>query len=214
VTVLEYLKVLISWPVAVVFLVVFFRAEIQSLLGRVKEANLPGGIKLVLDELAERAKPRELKASGGELKALGGEAKSPGVETSPVEMTVSPGAYSTDYRAIFVVVGIANRGDKPDQITSWKLHIASLDATLEPTPAPMNLLPTAPFWRDDLIRVQSTEFRRGTLFFRAAGILPKELPEEPLVGRLTATTLNRIGLSADVRIYRMSTLQQHPELDA
>lgn len=201
--ILEYLKVLISWPVVAVFLAVFFRASIRSLFDRIQEAKLPGGPSLVLRELTNAAKP---KLSEGQ---------SPDTtKSAPLELSVSPGAYSTERRAIFVVVGITNRGSVPDQITSWKLSFSSLALTLEPTAAPGNLLPTAPFWSDPLIRIQPVEFVRGTLFFRGEGVLQENIPEEPLQGRLTATTVNQLELSSDIRVYRMVTLQQHPELSS
>jgi hypothetical protein len=198
--ILEFLKVLITWPVAVVVLALLFRHEIRSLVRRVKKANLPGGISVVLSELAKGAKPKP------------SDIQSSTVESSPLELSVSPGAYSKDFRAVFVVVGLTNRGTAPDQITSWKLCFPSLNLSLEPTSAPPNLIPEIPMWSNPLIRIQPTEFIQGTLFFRGAGILSNELPEEPLSGRLVATTVKRLELSVDIQLYRMSTLQQNPRL--
>ena len=53
--VLEYIRALV-WPAVVVLLAVSFRAEAQSLLGRLKSAKLPGGVSLDLNDKIQEVK--------------------------------------------------------------------------------------------------------------------------------------------------------------
>lgn len=43
--ILDYIKVLI-WPITVIVMLILFRTQIRSLFGRLKKADLPGGISL------------------------------------------------------------------------------------------------------------------------------------------------------------------------
>ena len=48
---------------------------------------------------------------------------------------------------------------------------------------------------------------QGSLYFRGTGVLAEGLPQEPLKGFVTATTLHGKTLTQDVEIYQMATLQ-------
>jgi hypothetical protein len=52
---LEYIKVLI-WPSVVIFLVLLFYRQLSALLGRIKSANLPGGVSLDFNEAVQEIK--------------------------------------------------------------------------------------------------------------------------------------------------------------
>jgi hypothetical protein len=196
--VLEFLKVLISWPVVAVIGMLRFQKqiralveEIRSLLGRIKKLDVFGVSVEVAEQLLQEAKPSRQKKGAG----------------SDIELSVSSGAYSTDYRAIFVVVGIANRGDRPDQVVSWQLSFPNLNIELEPTLAPHNLVGGVPWWPSPLVKLPPDELVQGSLFFRGRGTLNEGLPDEPLRGKVVAGTLHGKTLSQDVEVYRLATLQ-------
>ena len=195
---LEFVKVLISWPVVVVIGLLIFRKQIRalvegirSLLDRVKKLDAFGVSAEVGEQLLKEAKP-SLQIEGS---------------ASEIELSVSSGAYSTDYRAIVLVVGIANRGDQPDQVVNWQLSFQALNIELEPTPAPHNLIGGVPWWASPLVKLPPHELVQGSLFFRGKGSLEEGLSEEPLHGKVVAGTLHGKTLSRDVEIYRLATLQ-------
>jgi len=127
--------------------------------------------------------------------------------STDISLSVSSGAYSTDYRAIFLVAGIANPTNQPDQVVNWTLSFPKLGIELEPTPAPHNLIGGVPWWPSPMVKLPTNELIQGSLYFRGTGVLAEGLPEEPLHGRVTATTLHGKTLTHDVEIYRMATLQ-------
>jgi hypothetical protein len=195
---LEFVKVLVSWPaVALVGLLVFrneIRAlveSIRSLLDRIKKLDAFGVSADVGERLLKEAKP----------------SLDVGAAAPDIELSASSGAYSTDYRAIFLVVGIANRGDQQDQVVSWQLSFPALNIGLEPTPAPHSLVGGVPWWASPMVKLPPHEFVQGSLFFRGKGALGEGLPEEPLHGKVLAATLHGKTLSRDVAIYRLATLQ-------
>ena len=195
---LELLKVLISWPaVAVIGLLVFRKQigalveSIRSLLDRTKKFHAFGVSAELGEQLLKEAKP-SLQIEGA---------------AADMELSVSSGAYSTDYRAIFLVAGIANRGDQPDQVVSWQLSFPVLSIELEPTPAPHNLVGGVPWWSSPLVKLPPHELVQGSLFFRGKGALEEGLSAEPLRGKVVAGTLHGKTLSKDVGIYRLATLQ-------
>lgn len=196
--VLEYVKVLIAWPVVAILAGLVFRKQLgslleglRSLLDRIKKLDAFGVSAEVGEQLLKEAKP------------------APQIEAAAasIDLSVSNGAYSTDYRAIILVVGIANRTDQPDQIVSWRLAFLSLNLELEPTLAPHNLMGGVPWWSSPLVKLPPNELIQGSLYFRGKGALADGLPDEPLRGRVTATTLHGKTLAQDVEIYRLATLQ-------
>lgn len=195
---LEFLKVLISWPVVAAIGLLVFRKQIRalvesirSLLDRIKKLEAFGLAAEVGEQLLKEAKP-SLQTEGA---------------MSGIELSVSSGAYSTAYRAIFLVVGIANRGDQPDQVVSWQLSFPALSIELEPTPAPHNLVGGVPWWASPMVKLPPHELVQGSLFFRGEGALEEGLSAEPLHGKVVAGTLHGKTLSRDVEIYRLATLQ-------
>lgn len=174
--VLEYLKVLLSWPVLVAFILFLFRKELRSLLDRIKKLDAFGISAELAERLASEAKP------------------SPQVDAKAapdIQLSVSTGGYYTDYHAVFLVVGITNRTDKLDQIVSWKLIFPSLNIELEPTAAPHNLVGGVPWWSSPLVELPPNRFIQGSLFFRGKGTLADGLPEEPLQRRCTVRSSPR-----------------------
>lgn len=195
---LEYVKALIAWPVVAIIAGLVFRKQIRSLLeglrsllDRIKKVDAFGVSAELGEHLLKEAKP------------------APQIESAAatIELSVSSGAYSTDYRAIMLVVGIANRTTQPDQIVTWKLSFSSLNLELEPTAAPHNLIGGIPWWSSPLVKLPANELIQGSLYFRAKKELAKGLPEEPLSGELKAITLHRTSLTQKVMIYRLATLQ-------
>jgi hypothetical protein len=195
---LEFVKVLFSWPVVAVVVVLVFRKQIRSLLDglrflvdRIKKVDAFGVSAELGEQLLKEAKP------------------APQIEAAQtgIELSVSSGAYSTDYRAIFLVVGLANPTDQPDQVVTWKLGFRTLNIELEPTPAPHNLIGGVPWRPSPMVKLPPNELVQGSLYFRGVGVLADGLPEEPLNGSVTATTLHGKTLSQPVEIYRMATLQ-------
>jgi len=195
---LDFLKALFAWPVAAVIIALVFLRQIRglldglrSLLDRVNKVN---AFNVSLDlgqQLLNEAKP------------------TPQIESTStgISLSVSSGAYSTDYRAIILVAGIANLTDQPDQVMSWKLSFPTLGIELEPTPAPNNLIGGVPWWPSPMVKVPTNELTQGSLFLRGTGVLAEGLPQEPLKGSVTAATLHGKTLTHDVEIYRMATLQ-------
>jgi hypothetical protein len=190
--VLEYLKVLLSWPVAVAFILFLFRKELRSLLDRIKKLDAFGISAELGEQLVSEAKPTP---------------QADAQAASEIDLSVSTGGYSNDYHAIFLVVGITNRTDKPDQVISWRLSFPSLNIELEPTAAPHNLVGGVPWWPSPLVELPPNKFIQGSLFFRGKGPLAESLPDEPLHGRIVAETLHRKKLSQEVEVYRLATLQ-------
>lgn len=195
---LEYLKVLATWPFVVFIAVLIFNRQIRallvglrSLLDRIKKVEGFGMSAELSEQLLKQAVPAPQL-----------EAAAPGVELS-----VSAGAYSTDYRAIFVIAGIANRTNEPDQVVRWKLSFPKLNIELEPTPAPHNLIGGVPWWPSPMVRLPPGELVQGSLYFRGIGVLAEGLPEEPLHGKVTAITLHGKTLTQDVEIFQLATLQ-------
>jgi hypothetical protein len=201
--VLDYVKALIAWPLVAVLSILLFRREVCTLLSRladvidrIKKAGIPGFSVELFDSMTNQAKPESLMSKQG----------------SAFELSVSTGGYSEDYRAIIVVVGITNRTDKPNQVVKWKLRIPSENLELEPTAPPPNTVPTVPWWSSPAVDVPPNKLIQGTLFFRGRNALQAGLPKEPLVARLTATTLNE-EWEKETKIYKLLTLQQNPALD-
>jgi hypothetical protein len=200
---LEYLKALASWPIVVFILVLFFNKQIRALIvallaliDRIKKIEAFGLSIAAEERLIKEATP-----------ALPAPQTDIGQENS-IELSVSSGAYSMDYRAIFLVAGLANRTERPDQVVAWKLSFPSLNIELEPTAAPHNLVGRLPWWSSPLVKLPPNEFVQGTLYFRGVGVLAEGLIQEPLPAKLTATTLYGKLLSHNaVQIYKMTTLQ-------
>ncbi len=189
---LEYLRVVISWPVVTAFSLFLFRRELGSLLDRILRVNA-FGVSIELGErLASEARPSPARSPKGQ---------------EPMEMSVSSGAYSRDYRALFVVVGLANRTGQPDQVVKWRLTFEPLNLELEPTSAPPNLVGGVPWWSSPMVRLPPNEFIQGSLYFRGTGPLANGLPTEPLSGTLVAETLHGERLSQQVQVYWLATLQ-------
>lgn len=57
---LEYIKALI-WPLVVIFLVILFYRQLSALLGRIKSANLPGGVSLDFEKEIREARELSMK---------------------------------------------------------------------------------------------------------------------------------------------------------
>jgi hypothetical protein len=193
--ILDYIKTLV-WPIVVMASVFLFRKKIESLIDRIKAVKF-----------------REFSAELGEVMISEARPKATREPLEKIELAVSTGGYSEQYRAIFLVVGIANREGTTDQIVSWQLSVPSLGVELEPTPAPPNLVPGVPWWESPLIELPPNKFVQGSLFFKGKKTLQDGLPQEPLAGRLLAKTLRGRELSRDVMVYRLSTLQANPSLD-
>lgn len=188
----EYLRILISWPVVAVFALFLFRKEVRALLNGINKANA-FGVSIELGErLANEAKPSATDSFAGQ---------------TTIDMSVSSGGYSRDYRALFVVVGLANRSGQPDQVIKWKITFESLNLELEPTSAPPNLVGGVPWWSSPMVKLPPDELVQGTLFFRGTGPLAEGLPAEPLRGKLFAETLHGKQLSQQVQVYSLATLQ-------
>ncbi len=195
---LEFVKVLFSWPVVVIIAGLVFIKQIRALLE---------GLRTLLDRI-KKVDAFGVSAEVGEL--MRKEAKpDPQIEAAQtsIELSASTGAYSIDYRAIFLVAGLSNPTDQPDQIVTWKLSFPTLNIDLEPTPAPHNLIGGVPWWPSPLVKLPPNELVQGSLYFRGVGVLAEGLPEEPLHGTVTATTLHGKTLSQPLEIYRMATLQ-------
>jgi hypothetical protein len=195
---LEFVKVLFSWPVVAVVVLLAFREQIRSLLDglrflvdRIKKVDAFGISAELGEQLLKEAKP------------------APQIEAthSGIELSVSSGAYSTDHRAIFLVAGLANPTDQPDQVVTWKLGFPTLNIELEPTRAPHNLIGGVPWWHSPMVKLPPNELVQGSLYFRGVGVLAEGLPEEPLNGTVAATTLHGKILSQPVEVYRIATLQ-------
>lgn len=195
----------LAWPVVVIILVMLFRKEFHDLLQRVKKAEFPGGSLELFNKLREQTQPSALPAREND------EPKPfvPTMEGTPpeIEMIVSSGAYSTDYHAIFLAIGLTNRTAKADQVVGWTLTFPSSGIELKPSSPPGNLIGPAPWW--DLPRVPPDEFIRGTLFYKDQGqILEALSQEEPLQAELHAETLHGKHLWARVPVSRIITLQK------
>lgn len=195
---LEFLKAIISWPVVVVLGLLVFRRHVasllegvRSLLDRIKKADLFGVSVELAEQLVNQTRPPLPTVASA----------------SDITLSVSEGAYSTDYHAIFLMAGVANRTNEPDQVVRWQLSFPSLDVELEPVAAPSNLVSGVPWWASPLVKLPAHEFIRGSLFFRGKGILAERLPEEPLHGKVVAETLQGRKLSQDLDVYRLVTLQ-------
>jgi hypothetical protein len=203
--VLGYLNALIAWPIVAVFSIWLYRKEVRVLLTRlaevidkIKTAGFPGFTVELFDQMAKQAKPSGSRGEqGSELK---------------LELSVSTGGYSDDYRAIVVVAGIANRTDRPEQVVKWELRFPSEDLKLEPTAPPPNTYTPISWWSSPIVDVPANKLIQGTLFFRGQGAFQAGLPHEPLHACLIATTLNE-ELKRDTMIYKLSTLRQNPHLD-
>jgi hypothetical protein len=200
---LEYLRAILVWPLVAALALWFFRKEVCMLLvrladviDRIKKADF-AGVSLELSELASQATPKVARSE----------------QAPDLELSASTGGYSTDYHAIIVVLGIANRGEKPDQVVAWKLTFDSQHLELEPGPAPANVRSTPAWWRPPTVEIPPNRFIQGTLFFHGRDALQEDLPREPLLGRLTARTLHGKDLASDLRVYRLSTLRENPSLD-
>jgi hypothetical protein len=194
---LELLR-LISWPIVTILALIVFHKQIRSvlegirpLLDRIKKADAFGISVELAEQLVNEAKP------------------SPQVEASlsDIELSVSTGAYSTDYRAIFLVVGLSNRTEQSDQVITWQLSFPSLGIQLGPTAAPQNLGGGVPWLASPMVKLPANELVQGSLFFKGKGAIAEAIPEEPLRGRVDAETLHGKKLSQDVEIYRLTTLQ-------
>jgi hypothetical protein len=199
--ILDYVKAMV-WPLVVVFSICLFRKNIEVLIGRIKKFDTFGVSVEVGESMVSEAKPKAI-----------GEPPAKSESQAEIELSVSTGGYSSDYRAIFLVVGITNRGNESDQVITWKLYFQSQDVELEPTPAPPNLVSGVPWWPSPLVKIPANEFVQGGLFFRGRKALQEGLPKEPLSGKLVAKTLHGKELTQDVKVYRLSTLQQNPALD-
>jgi hypothetical protein len=195
---LEFAKVLFSWPVVVIIAGLIFQRQIRSLLDglrflldRVKSVDAFGVSAEIAEQLLKEAKPP------------------PQIETAQpgIELSVSSGGYSTDHRAIFLVASVSNSTDRPDQVVTWKVSFPTLNIELEATPAPHNLVSGVPWWASPMVKLPPNELVQGSLYFRGVGVLAEGLPEEPLHGNVTATTLHGKNLSQPVEVYRMATLQ-------
>ncbi|HWZ43206.1 MAG TPA: hypothetical protein VNW97_07000 [Candidatus Saccharimonadales bacterium] len=202
---LEYVKA-ITWPLIAVISIFVFRKSIEALISRITKVDVLGVSAELGEVLKNQAVPKALTTAH----ATPNDKKGAGPD---LEFAVSTGGYSNDYRAIFLVIGIANKGSVDDQVVEWKLHFPSMDVELEPAAAPANLVPGVPWWPSPLVKIHANEFVQGSLFFRGRKILLDELPQEPLSGRLTARTLHGKELSHDVVVYRLSTLRANPALD-
>lgn len=195
---LEFIKALFSWPVVVLILLLVFHKQIRSLLeglrslvDRVKKIDAFGvSLEVGAQMLKEAAPNPQIEAANADIKLF-----------------VSRGAYSTDCRAIFLAASITNPTDKPDQVVNWKLVFPALNIELEPSRAPHHLIGGLPWWPSPMVKLPPNELVQGSLYFRGVGAIAEELPEEPLRGEITATTLHRKVLSQDVEIYRLTTLQ-------
>lgn len=200
--ILEYIKVL-AWPLTVIFSLSLFRKDIAIVIHRISKVDIFGVSAELREKLVEEATPT---MSAG-TKSASNSANMEEQAEKNIELSASTGAYSSDYRAILLVIGITNRGDKADQVVSWKLHFPALNVELEPTSAPANLIPGIPWWASPLVKIPANEFIQGSLFFRGRKTLQHGLPTEPLAGELTARTLTGHTLSRVVTVYSLSALQ-------
>jgi hypothetical protein len=189
--VLEYLRVVISWPVLIAFSLLLLRRQLCSLLDRIKKVDAFGQSFEFFDIGRYQAN----------------EAKPSPADQAAIEMSVSSGAYSRDYRALFVVVGLSNRTNQQDQVIQWRLTFESLNLELEPTSAPPNLVGGVPWWSSPMVKLPPNEFIQGSLYFRGTGPLAEGLPTEPLRGTVAVETLHGKQLSQPVRVYWLATLQ-------
>jgi hypothetical protein len=205
--ILEYIKVL-AWPLIVIVSLILFRKDIVTVIHRISKFDIFGVSAELRERLVEEATP----APSASPKSASNSTNLEEQAEKDIELSASTGAYSSDYRAILLVIGITNRGDKPDQVVSWKLHFPALDIELEPTSAPANLIPGIPWWASPLVKIPANEFIQGSLFFRGRKALQHALPTEPLAGELTAHTLRGQTLSRVVTVYSLSTLQAEPGL--
>jgi hypothetical protein len=149
---LEFVKALLAWPVAAVIIALVFLKQLRALLD---------GLRFLLDRVN---KVNAFNVSVDLGQQLLNEAKpTPEIEptSTGISLSVSSGAYSTDYRAIFLVAGIANPTDQPDQMVSWKLSFPTLGIELEPTPAPNNLIGGVPWWPSPMVKVPTNELTQG-----------------------------------------------------
>jgi hypothetical protein len=172
--VLDYLKVLATWPFIGLIVVLIFNRPIRALLtglgglvDRVKKVEAFGISAEIGEQLLREANPTRKKIEG---------------PASEISLSVASGAYSTDYRAVILVAGISNSTDQPDQVLSWSLRFPRQNIELEPTPAPPNLVGGVPWWPSPLVKLPANELTQGSLFFRGTGVLADGLPEEPLRG--------------------------------
>lgn len=196
----DYLRAIISWPLVIIIVVWLFRPEVKLVLSRlieaidrIKQVDMPG-LSLVLDRLKAEVVPKNSQQ-----------------DATKLEMTVSTGAYSTDRRGVFLEVGIANRTDEADQVLEWKLSFEAQRAELTPSRPLANILTQVPWWPLPTADIPAKKFVQGTLFFPGSGLLAC-LDREPLSGRLTVRTFLGHELTSDIKLYRMSTLQQNPNL--
>jgi len=203
--VLDYFKAIVVWPLVAAFTIYLFRKEIRTVLARladalerIRKADFLGISLALSQQMVSEATPKVSESK-------------PALE---LELSTSAGGYSKDYRAILIVVGIANRSDKADQVISWKLSFPSIAVELDPTAAPPSTIPPKPWWSAPNVEIQPNKFVQGTLFFRGRDALQDGLPDEPLLGRLTARTLHGKELAKDVKVYYLLTLQRNPSLDS
>jgi hypothetical protein len=218
--VLEYLKSVVSWPLVAVFSLLFFQKEIRALLqqiveliGSIKKIEISSG-KVAIERQISQQVIHELQRRISQSESAVEESKSKAERE--LEFSAPTGGYSTEYRAIFVVASITNRTNQADQVVAWKLVFPEYDIELEPTPAPLNIVSPVRRWSESTVEIPANRFIQGTLFFRGRDVLQQALqaaPLEPLLARLSATTLHEKKLESKVKVYLLSTLQQNPSLD-
>ncbi len=202
-TIVELLKGL-AWPSVVIVLVMLFRKELRELIRRIKKAEFPGGSFEIFDKLREQTEPSALRDPVNN--APGAVTPTDEVTSPDIEMSVSSGAYSTDYHAILLAIGLTNRTERADQIVGWVLTFPSIGIELRASSPPRNLIGPVPWW--DLPRIPANEFVRGTLFFKDKGKIEEALGhEEPMQAELRAETLHGKHLKTPVPVSRIITLQ-------
>ncbi|MBZ5725156.1 MAG: hypothetical protein LAP87_09185 [Acidobacteriia bacterium] len=195
---LEFAKVLLSWPVVAIIAGLVFQKQIRSLLE---------GLRLLLNRV-NKVGAFGVSAEVGE-KLRNQATPAPQIEAAQtgIQLSVSSGAYSTEEHAILLVASLSNPTDQPDQVVTWRLSFPTLSIELEPASAPRHLIGGVPWWPSPMVKLPPNEIVQGSLYFRGVGKLAEGLPEEPLRGNLTATTLHGKTLIQPVEIYWMSTLQ-------
>lgn len=210
--ILEYTRVL-AWPFLALLAACLFTREIRALLQGL--AGLLDRIKTVAwGEFRVEVAERLARGQRARLSVEAGREGQHGKPLPELELLAPTGAYSRDYRAIFVVASIVNRTERADQVLTWRLGLPSISLDLEPNPAPPQLVSSVPFWSDPYVQASADKNTQGQLFFRSRGALQQGLPEEPLRGHLTATTLHGRKLACEVKVYRLTTLQENPSLGA
>lgn len=194
---LEYVKAFLVWPMVAIIVLVVLRKQIvalldlvRSLTSRITRVNAFGVSAELQEQLLKEAIPTQHQAA----------------PSTDIGLSVSSGGYSTDYHAIFLVAGLSNPTDQADQVVDWKLTFPDLGIELEPTSPPPNLLGGVPWWPSPQVELAPNKLVRGSLYFRGRGALAYQLPDEPLRGKITATTLHGKSLSDKVDIFRLATL--------